>query len=255
MFTRYAAGTPPQSVFDNMASLFFGTDTSVVNFNLIQFNPWRGAEKTPNSQYSFPHRDSDQLIEFIGGASDSNVVSGLAELRRVNDAVIAQISPWRSGIYINYPEFGLANDEYPSLYFGSSLQRLSALRGQLDPEGVFKQKQQIPGGGNGGSAVRMAVDEKALCTGLVDLKAVGSRVEGRIQHYPFGHLSGIRAAVRVSDGCALSAPIGVELKFPSVAGAHYDMLAEGGRDWSVEMTGENCAMSVMSVNRIACRIE
>lgn len=257
MFVRYNS-VPPQSVFDNMASTFFSLDRSVVAFNLIQFNPWRGAEKSSQPQFSFPHRDSDQLIEFIGGANSGNVDAGLAELRRGNAATQAAIAPWRSGIYINYPQFELADDEYPALYHGSSLPRLSALRGSLDPTGVFRQKQQIPGSGGGGAAVRSVVrssDAAGQCSGLVALKSTGGLVEGKIHAYPFGYLSGVRAAVRVSAGCALRSPRGAGLATAAERPHHYEVLSEGGHEWSMEMVGEGCELSVVSVNRIECGME
>lgn len=349
MFTRYATGTPPQDVFDRMAAGLAAMDKKAVTFNIIQFNPWRGAERSDKPQFAFPHRDSDQLIEFIG-ASDklegAGLKAALAVLYRTNGYTMAQMAPWRSGIYVNYPEFGLADDEYPSLYFGSSLSRLTALRDQLDPAGVFTQKQQIPSKGNksggggveredgdgggvqgaggqenaggdqgceceggpgegqggnvkaeggaqegigggkegdngggeegakegggskgrggegggdgsggkgGGAVVRMAArgGQTPHCKGLLGLRTAGDRVTGQIHPYPFGELSGLRAEVRVSTGCRLGTPLDVGLLEAGTDGV-YEVVAHGGRQWSLGMEGEGCELDVVSVNRIAC---
>lgn len=349
MFTRYATGTPPQDVFDRMAAGLAAMDKNAITFNIIQFNPWRGAERSGKHQYAFPHRDSDQLIEFIG-ANDKlegeELKAALDVLYRTNGYTMAQMAPWRSGIYVNYPEFGLADDEYPSLYFGSSLTRLTALRDQLDPTGVFTQKQQIPSKGNknggggvgweggdggggqgggrhrqqsaggnqgggseggqgegsqggvqggggkaeggsqegleggkgggegggkgggkgsgeggvygsggkgGGTAVRMAAGggQTPHCEGLLGLRTVKDRVTGQINPYPFGELSGLRAEVRISTGCSLGTPLGVGLLEAGMDGV-YEVVAHGGRQWSLGMEGEGCELDVVSVNRIAC---
>lgn len=251
MFTSFTNGPPPQSVYDAMATALFTTNADLVPFNLVQLNPWRGGEKGNKPQNAFAHRSADQLLELIGGndgAEGEVLAAAIAELERVHSTILAAMLPWRSGVYINYPDNKIADDAFPGLYYGSSLPRLEALRTSVDPTGVFVQKQQIGGGG----VVRMAA-AKGHCEGMVGLEVRDSRVEGRIQAYPFGILSGVRAEVRVSEGCGLSAPKGAGLWGTRQSGV-YEVVAEGGREWSLEMAGENCEMGVVSVNRIACPV-
>lgn len=214
----------------------------MLGFLIIQFNPWRNGETDAKPQFSFPHRGMNELLEFIGGNDDvppSQVDAVQVELARVIGNVRRILTPYWGGVYVNYPEFDLTNEEYPYLYYGTSLERLAELRATLDPDGVFSNKQQMPSG-------------DITCPGTVDFVSVSeTRMQAKIEGYPFGQLTGMRVEVSVSPpDCVLTANEGAAVS--RVDDDVFEMYTDSTRPWTFDKSQASCAVSLTSINGVSC---
>lgn len=239
-YWRFGNNKPSAAVFQQVADILKSTDTGKVAFMLAQFNPWEGAHKANAENYAFPHRDMDAFTEFIGGKDDAEgaeIEASQAELKRVHEAILDTLGEWKAGVYVNYPELGLADDEYSYLYWGSSLQRLATLRGQLDPQEIFDGKQPMNSGSVG-------------CPGTLSITGTGISRDILIEGYPFGQLSGMRTKVQASQGCSLDDAEGATLN--DEGDGTYEAIVDGGSPFNVTMSAAACSVSVVTINGITC---
>jgi len=100
---------------------------------------------TPN-ETAFAFRDALWNVGLLLLVSETE--ENAQQVYNENVAMVNQgwprISQYLNGVYLNYPMESLSNDEYPSQYWGSNLERLMQLKAKYDPHNVFYHPQSIP---------------------------------------------------------------------------------------------------------------
>lgn len=237
---EYGNSKPGIEVFQQQVDIMLSTDRLKVAWMLAQYNPWDGANKANADKFAFPHRFQDAFTEFIGGndnAEGDDVQATLEELERVQRALLGTMQPWKSGIYVNYPEFGLGEDEYGYLYWGSNLQRLSTLRASLDPTALFAGKQSLGRG-------------ELSCPGSLSISGSGAVKTILIVGYPFGQLGGMKTEMQLGDGCSLVVGNGAQLT--NLGPSKYEAVVDGGAGFTIKLSSASCDISVVTINGISC---
>lgn len=86
---------------------------------------------------AYPHRQANVVTHYVVGGGTPAALDGA--YTRLRD----HLSPWTSGVYVNYAEKQLG-DRYPEMYWGRSLPRLQQVKKVYDPNVFFENPQPIP---------------------------------------------------------------------------------------------------------------
>lgn len=238
-FLSWPGGNKPSvAVMQKMVESAAAIDGSLVEWVVLQFNPWKGGvQKGQNN--AFAHRGSGAFIELIGQSQSGE--AGLGELKRVQGEVKALSRSWLSGIYVSYPEFGLGQQDWQYLYWGQSLQRLAYLKGNMDPTGRMARLQQLPAG-------------KLGCPGKLAVTAAGNKRTIAITGYGIGQMAGMVTVFSVKGGCGvkLEASKGADVV---AEGSNFSASVHSNSPFTITLTGSNvksCTVQTVQVNSISC---
>lgn len=224
-----------------------------IDFTLCQFNPWKGANRqSQGKSFAFAHKDFDVFTELIGGynavADEGRAADGAAEMKKMETAVRDLTTKFIGGIFVNYPEFGLAESDYQYLYWGQNLERLALLREKMDPKGLFQNKQGLPSG-------------ELVCPAEMEVSGSGSTRKVAIDGYTLGQLSGMRLAFSLSKGCELdleSSKLGsfFEVDASGTDEDVYEVMFDGVDPATLELTSDDdvddCKVTLIAINGISC---
>lgn len=86
---------------------------------------------------AFAHRGADIITHYIVGGGK------IEDRKFVYWWMRKHFKPFTIGVYVNYPEL-LLGDDYPKMYWGSSLKRLKKVKKRYDPKLFFMNPQPIP---------------------------------------------------------------------------------------------------------------
>ncbi|KAF5020130.1 hypothetical protein F66182_7841 [Fusarium sp. NRRL 66182] len=99
-------------------------------------------ESTVNS--AFPHRDKLFLYQFSDrGNYTAHASNGFSLLKGFRESVTASMADGEWGMYANYLDTELDNEEAVRLYYGESLDRLKRIKAAYDPKDMFWNPQGI----------------------------------------------------------------------------------------------------------------
>lgn len=136
-FLRWGRGHAPPARFWQQWARFCSKPTGGdgVQFVVCEMNLFNNAiDKARNN--SFAHRDAQLITHYIiGGGAVAERIALYEWMRR-------HLTPYTSGVYVNYPELRLR--EYARAYWGASLLRLQRLKRRYDPYLFFLNAQPIP---------------------------------------------------------------------------------------------------------------
>ncbi|KAM0553046.1 hypothetical protein ACHAPJ_007593 [Fusarium lateritium] len=101
------------------------------------------AENT-NINSAFLHRDKLLLYQFSDhGNHAQHANNGFSLLKGFRESVTASMADGEWGMYANYLDTQLGNEEATKLYYGESLDRLRRLKAEYDPDDMFWNPQGI----------------------------------------------------------------------------------------------------------------
>jgi hypothetical protein len=239
-------GKPSTTTLQAAINACIDMDMSVVSYAMCIFNPWSGAEKFSTKPSSFAHHDMDAFTEFVGDFGNGGNAAGRTALQNANGEFRRLLRPYFSGLYVNYPEFGLSAKDYQYLYWGQSLQRLATLRGQLDSRDLMAQVQGLPSG-------------TITCpASLRGTSPTPSTRQLQITGYDMGQLIGMRVSWTMSAGCSISAgaTVGATVTGSGVAWSARVFSDQSFRVTVTRSSGTggpgSCSLSTVSINGISC---
>ena len=112
---------------------------------IIDTELWGGAISTPpNNATAFPYRDAAWNVGFALLVPVEDGRDVFDDIVSKVDAIWPSISNYLDGAYVNYQMESLLKEEYPTIYWGSNLERLMELKRKYDPDNVFNSPQSIP---------------------------------------------------------------------------------------------------------------
>jgi FAD binding domain len=240
------SGKPPVSVWQAAANSCLDLDMNVVSYAMCIFNPWSGAEKFSTKPSAFAHHDMDAFTEFVGDFGSAGNTAGQNALQSSNSQFRNLLRPYFSGLYVNYPEFGLSQKDYEYLYWGQSLQRLSTLRSSLDRRDIMAQVQGLPMG------------TIACPASLSGSSPTPSTRRLQITGYDIGQLINMQVSWTMSPGCAINAALTTGARVTGT-GSTWTALVDSPQPFVVTVTRSSgsggpgtCALNTVSINGIAC---
>lgn len=93
---------------------------------------------------AFPHRDKLLLYQFSDRGNYAQYAkNGFALLKGFRESVTKSMADGEWGMYANYLDTQLNNEEATKLYYGSNLGRLRKLKAEYDPKDMFWNPQGI----------------------------------------------------------------------------------------------------------------
>ncbi|KAF5662499.1 hypothetical protein FHETE_7947 [Fusarium heterosporum] len=93
---------------------------------------------------AFPHRDKLLLFQFSDRGNYAQYAkNGFAVLKGLRESVTKSMASGEWGMYANYVDTQLGNEDATRLYYGSSLARLRKLKAAHDPKDIFWNPQGI----------------------------------------------------------------------------------------------------------------
>jgi FAD/FMN-containing dehydrogenase len=229
-----SAGTL-QAAVDAVSS----TNGGLVDWIVLQFNPWKGQAQGGYNN-AFAHRKAGLFVELIGQSKTGT--AGLQELRNVEGAFKTITRQWLSGVYVSYPEFNLATQDYQYLYWGQNLQRLAYLRGSVDPNNRMARYQAMPSG-------------KLSCPGnLAVISPSGTTRQIQVTGYNIGQMAGMIVEFGVGGGCRVNIGASQNANVYQ-SGSNYGAEVHNNAPFTISLTGSNtaaCTISTVTVNGISC---
>ncbi|KAF0645394.1 hypothetical protein FPSE5266_09917 [Fusarium pseudograminearum] len=146
--TRNQVKSFARTLFDNMndsdarhtwyilIDLFGGPNSAVTNAKTLF------TDLPINS--AFPHRDKLLLWQFSDhGNYATHANNGFTVLKRFRESVTKTMADGDWGMYANYLDTQLSNEEAVKRYYGKSLPKLKKLKAELDPKDMFWNPQGI----------------------------------------------------------------------------------------------------------------
>jgi FAD/FMN-containing dehydrogenase len=111
-----------------------------IPFSQLHLHQMGGAvARVPDSASAFGHRDAAFILNIIGTWTDpGGDASGVAWAR----ASFSRLEPWLDGAYVNF--MGAEGEgRLSAAYDDTTLERLRAVKGRLDPENVLRLNQNV----------------------------------------------------------------------------------------------------------------
>lgn len=119
-----------------LIDLFGGPNSAITNAKSLFVD-------TPINS-AFPHRDKLLLWQLSDrGNYDTYAKNGFAVLKRFRDSVTKTMADGDWGMYANYLDTQLSNEEAVKRYYGKNLPRLRQLKAVYDPKDMFWNPQGI----------------------------------------------------------------------------------------------------------------
>lgn len=245
-FWKLSGGKPSRDTLQKITNVCSQVDEAVISFTLCQWNPWAGKQrKNEGDDNAYAHRGMDAFTELIGAARLETRDAGMAELKRMEKEIKALSGNLLGGIYVSYPEFDLEPEDYSYLYWGQNLPRLSKLKAEYDPKGLFQQVQPMPYG-------KLACPAKMVVTGSLPKFTLD------IDGYATGIRPGMQLAFAVDKGCSVSDASGADVLEVEIEGSGdgtvYEASILSNKPFSITVDGEGskCKPSLVAVNSISC---
>jgi hypothetical protein len=242
-----ASGKPSVATLQALANTCMDQDMSIVGYLICIFNPWTGGMKHSTKSHAFAHHDSDAFTEFIGDFGNPGNTAGKDALEKSAKQFRQLLRPYFSGIYVNYPEFGLSDKDAQYLHWGQGLQRLAYLRASVDPTNSMAQIQGLPMG-------------QVPCPAYLKVSWVTPMIRVlQIVGYDIGQLINMRVSWTMSSGCSVepSATTGAELSWDAgvwtarvYSEKPFQITVNGGFNYC---NGPgSCVISSVAINGISC---
>lgn len=137
-FLKFEDGNLPGPEFwQTVVDFCISPGRESITWIACEFNNFQNNINTPRDN-AFPFREADIIVHYIIGGGDEN--DKLFAYNRMKEL----LRPYTIGVYVNYPELQLGSNEYPQLYWGSSLERLKKVKKMYNPDNFFFHSQPIP---------------------------------------------------------------------------------------------------------------
>jgi hypothetical protein len=96
-----------------------------------------------NNDTAYAHRDSLLKFELFDQSFGDYPSTGFSFLNGWVNATMSNMDPDELGMYINYADTSLTNDEAHHYYWMSNYDRLASLKETWDPTGMFTYPQGV----------------------------------------------------------------------------------------------------------------
>lgn len=137
-FLKFEKGKLPDRKFwQTVADVCINPGRESIVWSVCEMNNFQNSINIPRDN-AFAFRDADVIVHYIIGAGDEE--DKLFAYNRMKEL----LQPYTIGVYVNYPELELGSEEYPKLYWGSSLKRLKMVKKMYNPRNFFHHSQPIP---------------------------------------------------------------------------------------------------------------